>query len=123
MRALSKRQLATLKRRVYSANYRAYREYGREEKITLEDVLQLLDNPTCAYCGRKLTASTLSLDHVNPLGDGGSNAIDNIVLSCRRDNRYKRAIPARVYKEFLEHLGGFRQLFFENYRPNSFRRH
>jgi 5-methylcytosine-specific restriction endonuclease McrA len=122
LRALTKHQLSTLKRRVYSANYRAYREYGREEKLTLENILQLLREPTCVYCGRRLTASTLSLDHVQPLGAGGSNSIDNIVLSCRRDNRYKRAIPAALYKEFLEHLGGFRQLFFENYRPQSYRR-
>jgi 5-methylcytosine-specific restriction endonuclease McrA len=123
-RALSKKQLSTLKRRVYSANYRAYREYGREEKITLEEVLALLaKDPTCVYCNRRISASTLSLDHLVPLAHDGKNSIDNIVLSCRRDNRFKRAIPATLYKEFLEHLGGFQELFFANYRPQSYRRY
>jgi len=124
MRALSKQQLATLKRRVYSANYRASREYDREDTISLEDVLGLFTkNQLCAYCQRKLTPSTLSLDHRIPLVAGGSNTAGNIELVCRRDNRYKSAIPAEQYTAFLKHLGEeWSSFFFSHYRPHNHRR-
>jgi 5-methylcytosine-specific restriction endonuclease McrA len=124
-RQLTKRQLAILRRRVYSANYRARRQYERTEELDLEEILALFAiAPHCYYCSRKLTPSTLSLDHKVPLGTGGSNSISNIVLSCRRDNRYKSALPAERYQAFLAHLqaGGFLELFFSQYRPHAFRR-
>lgn len=122
---MTKRQLSLIKRRVYSANYRASREYGREEQLTVDEVLQLIaEDPHCFYCSRKLTPSKLSLDHKIPLAHAGSNSIDNIVLSCRRDNRYKRALSAAEYQRFLVvlHDHDLVELFFANYRPQSYRR-
>ncbi len=40
------------------------------------------DNNQCQYCGRKFATGELSLDHVIPRSQGGSNTWDNIVCSC-----------------------------------------
>jgi 5-methylcytosine-specific restriction endonuclease McrA len=40
------------------------------------------DNNQCQYCGRKHPTTELSLDHVIPRSQGGSNTWENIVCSC-----------------------------------------
>jgi 5-methylcytosine-specific restriction endonuclease McrA len=40
------------------------------------------DQNRCQYCGRRYPTSELSLDHVIPRSQGGSNAWDNIVCAC-----------------------------------------
>lgn len=123
MRKLTSRQLAVLKRRIYSANYRALRDFGLREQLDLATLLGLLDQAECAYCQRYLTPGTLSLDHVIPLSAGGENAWSNIALACRKCNRYKSAIPAADYRDFLTHLGErWTNFFFSHYRPHGHRR-
>ena len=43
------------------------------------------DQNICAYCGDVAT----QVDHVVPRVDGGSDALDNLVASCRRCNLLK----------------------------------
>ncbi len=43
----------------------------------------------CYYCERPLSPTTLSIDHYRPLGAGGLNQDDNIVLSCHTCNNTK----------------------------------
>jgi 5-methylcytosine-specific restriction endonuclease McrA len=40
------------------------------------------DNNQCQYCGKKYPTTELSLDHVIPRSQGGSNAWENIVCAC-----------------------------------------
>src|SRR5438067_1019157 len=40
------------------------------------------DNNQCQYCGRKFPTAELSLDHVTPRSQGGSNTWENIVCAC-----------------------------------------
>ncbi len=37
----------------------------------------------CAYCGRKLTPLTATVDHVVPLGRGGTNDRRNLAICCK----------------------------------------
>jgi 5-methylcytosine-specific restriction endonuclease McrA len=58
----------------------------------------LLDSlgPVCAYCGRKFTARTLTLDHVTPRrGQSAYDRRDNLVLACKACN------TAKADKSFL----------------------
>lgn len=126
-RQLTKRQLSILRRRVYSANYRAQHDYDQPGRLDLEGLVSWFEtgvDVNCAYCNKKLTPSTVSLDHTIPFAEGGTNTWENISLACRKCNRYKRAISAVMFRGFLAHLanGGFLQLFFANYRPQSYRR-
>lgn len=44
------------------------------------------DRNTCQYCGKRFSASELSLDHVIPRAQGGTATWDNIVCACLRCN-------------------------------------
>ena len=47
------------------------------------------DNFTCAYCGRRFSASQLTRDHVIPRSRGGPDKWNNIVASCKYHNNMK----------------------------------
>lgn len=49
------------------------------------------DDFSCRYCGRSSPTVTLHVDHVQPVSDGGSDDIDNLVTSCRACNLSKGA--------------------------------
>jgi 5-methylcytosine-specific restriction endonuclease McrA len=44
------------------------------------------DQNHCQYCGKKFPSSELSLDHVIPRSQGGTNTWENIVCACVRCN-------------------------------------
>ncbi len=44
------------------------------------------DGHHCQYCGRRLTANMLSLDHVIPRSRGGMDTWENIVCACLKCN-------------------------------------
>ncbi len=47
--------------------------------------------PVCAYCGRRFTASVMTLDHVAPRrGQSAFDRRDNLVLACPGCNAAKR---------------------------------
>jgi len=47
------------------------------------------DNQRCQYCGRNLTMSQMSMDHVIPRRLGGETKWDNVVCSCVACNTRK----------------------------------
>jgi 5-methylcytosine-specific restriction endonuclease McrA len=52
--------------------------------------LDQLNRGICHYCGRKLQANQLTMDHIVPLARGGTSAPGNIVAACRDCNRDKK---------------------------------
>lgn len=46
-------------------------------------------NPRCRWCGILLTEKTATIDHIIPLGKGGSNRRDNLTLACHPCNKSK----------------------------------
>jgi 5-methylcytosine-specific restriction endonuclease McrA len=55
-------------------------------------------NRTCAHCGKKSTSDKIGprgkpwhIDHVMPVSQGGTNYLNNLVLSCARCNLSKHA--------------------------------
>ena len=51
--------------------------------------LYLRDNRQCQDCGKQLSFSQLSLDHVKPRSKGGDTSWENIVCSCTKCNTRK----------------------------------
>jgi 5-methylcytosine-specific restriction endonuclease McrA len=49
------------------------------------------DRSVCQYCGRKLTASQITIDHVLPRAQGGITSFTNCVVSCQDCNNKKAA--------------------------------
>lgn len=71
----------------------------------LRDELARAQGGLCFWCGREMAPSTwnvgasLSLDHVIPRADGGSNRKDNLVAACKRCNS---ARPSRASQRHNE---------------------
>ena len=54
--------------------------------------------PACAYCGRRFTASVMTLDHVAPRrGQTAFDRRDNLVLACPGCNMLKRDLPPLAF--------------------------
>ena len=47
------------------------------------------DQFTCQYCGRMAPDVILEVDHIDPVAEGGTNDIVNLITSCRDCNRGK----------------------------------
>ena len=43
----------------------------------------------CFHCGCSLSPSTLTLDHIVPWAQGGSDAIKNLLPSCKHCNYWR----------------------------------
>lgn len=50
------------------------------------------DGFKCCYCGRTPPVVILECDHVIPVKDGGSNAMENLVAACFDCNRGKSSV-------------------------------
>jgi DNA-directed RNA polymerase subunit RPC12/RpoP len=49
------------------------------------------DNYVCQHCGKQLTRFSATLDHLQPVSEGGRNNYDNLVTACRECNSRKSA--------------------------------
>ena len=45
----------------------------------------------CGYCGRKLSPTSMTVDHIVPVSRGGGNSIENLMPCCRECNEAKAA--------------------------------
>ena len=79
------------------------------------------DNFCCAYCGQRPPQTTLEIDHIKPVSDGGGNEDSNLVTSCFDCNRGKSdrllaSIPeslsdkAKRIKDCEEQLAEYRKI-------------
>lgn len=51
----------------------------------------------CFYCGEKIEAGKMTLDHAHPRADGGRKELQNLLLSCRPCNEDKGRRPIELY--------------------------
>ena len=57
----------------------------------------------CALCGRQIAFEEMTLDHIVPLGNGGTDSIDNLQCSCFACNQFKKNIlPEEFQKRIRE---------------------
>jgi hypothetical protein len=82
------------------------------------------DGFVCAYCGATPPSVVLQVDHINPVANGGSNDIDNLITSCQPCNIGKGAntlesIPqslsekAKFIAEQEEQIKGYQKIIRE----------
>lgn len=55
----------------------------------------------CAYCGREIEYKDMQVDHLIPQRNGGTDAIDNLMPSCRTCNHYKRAESLESFRKMV----------------------
>ncbi|MBW1759828.1 MAG: HNH endonuclease [Deltaproteobacteria bacterium] len=51
------------------------------------------DEYKCHYCGKQLTRFTATLDHIQPVSEGGDNSYDNLVTACLHCNSQRGSRP------------------------------
>jgi hypothetical protein len=51
------------------------------------------DGYLCKYCSKQLTRFTATLDHVQPVSEGGDNSIENLVTACLHCNSRRGSRP------------------------------
>jgi 5-methylcytosine-specific restriction endonuclease McrA len=66
------------------------------------------DDYTCQYCGIKVSLTTGTLDHVQPLSRGGPNIITNIVCACKKCNNNKADMTAKEFEDWQDRRSGDR---------------
>lgn len=94
-REANKDRMAELKREWRKRNPHKDHEYNHQRRvrklgrISNMDAKSVLDasNGICYWCGKK--AEKIELDHYVPISKGGSNSVDNLVVSCKKCNRSK----------------------------------
>jgi len=60
----------------------------------------------CHYCGRKIRAAELTMDHIVPISRGGKSTKGNAVPCCRECNSNKKQLLPMEWQAYLD---GFRQ--------------
>ncbi len=51
------------------------------------------DSYKCHYCDKQLTRFSATLDHIQPVSEGGDNSFDNLVTACLHCNSKRGAKP------------------------------
>lgn len=69
------------------------------KEITRRQIQALLreTESCCIYCGRLLTKETASRDHIRPYCHGGTDTMENFVVSCKRCNVKKDSMPVSAF--------------------------
>lgn len=80
-------------RTCYMIRSKAYKAYT-EGRWNIHDLLQLnvskiQQNNYCWYCGKEMSPTTLTRDHVFPRIKGGDNDMNNIIMVCKTCNSSK----------------------------------
>jgi 5-methylcytosine-specific restriction enzyme A len=58
----------------------------------------------CHYCGKKVPSRELTMDHVIPLGRGGTSDKINIVAACKECNNKKKYLLPMEWDEYMKSL-------------------
>ena len=84
-----------------SNKYQGSKWITRERRLAI----YLRDGLACVYCGATVEdGATLSLDHIDPHSNGGSNGSGNLVTACRKCNSARND---RSVAEFAMSIAGY----------------
>jgi predicted GTPase len=56
--------------------------------------------PICYYCKNRVGKYSMTADHLIPLSRGGTNRIENLVISCKRCNNEKGSMTLEEYLQY-----------------------
>ena len=64
-----------------------------------------LSTGVCYYCRRTVGHKALTMDHIVPLGRGGTSSRGNVAPACKGCNNRKKAMLPIEWREYLDRLG------------------
>ncbi|OGQ99327.1 MAG: HNH endonuclease [Deltaproteobacteria bacterium RIFOXYD12_FULL_57_12] len=65
---------------------------------------QKISQGTCYFCGGKIAAAELTMDHLVPLGRGGRSTKDNVVCACKTCNTTKKTMLPMEWEEYMDRI-------------------
>ena len=77
-----------------------FQPVGRWIRVERRLAIYLRDSFMCQYCGRDLHMAApfdVTLDHLVPRSEGGSNKNENLITACRRCNSQRGSKPWTEY--------------------------
>ncbi len=63
-----------------------------------------ISDGVCYYCRRCVGPAALTMDHLVPLGRGGSSVRGNVVPACKDCNTRKKSLLPIEWQEYLDRL-------------------
>ena len=73
------------------------KKYSEQER----KMIYIRDDGRCALCGRKITLSEMTIDHIVPLDRNGENSVNNLQCACYACNQFKSNI---LPEDFMERI-------------------
>ena len=61
----------------------------------------------CAYCGREIAYNDMQVDHFvakRGWNESGTDAVENLMPSCRMCNHYKRAHTLELFRKYIAEI-------------------
>ena len=58
----------------------------------------------CHYCGQRVAARELTMDHIVPVARGGKSTKGNVVPACKSCNTQKKRLLPMEWEAYLERL-------------------
>jgi len=83
----------------------------------IKNYVYLRDNGKCFHCGKDIKFNQVNIDHYFPRSKGGKAEYYNLVLSCKKCNKYKSTTVPKDYKKVNIEL--FKKAFKDNKIPIS----
>lgn len=71
-------------------------------------------NGKCAICGKPVKFQKMTVDHIKPLSQGGTNEFSNLQLACHSCNRLKNNFTEEEFYDLVERV-------LRHHRWNSFK--
>ncbi|MEA3423960.1 MAG: HNH endonuclease signature motif containing protein [Bacillota bacterium] len=65
----------------------------------IKKYIYIRDEGKCFHCGKKLEINQVNIDHYQPKSKDGVDDYFNLVLSCKRCNKYKGTTIPKDYRE------------------------
>lgn len=78
----------------------------------LENKKELLrrSSNTCIYCSCELTLESMTIDHIKPRSEGGSNMLYNMAACCYKCNNLKSNVDHKLFIEMIREDGGIEKI-------------
>lgn len=61
-------------------------------------------NGCCAICGKHVKYNKMTVDHKNPLSNGGTNEMNNLQLACMECNFMKNKLTTKEFHKKIRKL-------------------
>ena len=75
-----------------------------ERKKRIKQRLYEQQNGKCAYCGARKRIGRMTLDHIIPLAQGGTDSAHNLQCTCKMCNRFKGCMLPNEFTAFIRRV-------------------